>query len=433
MIDCAHKNRHGEAHTMRCKAVAYGVLRCLLWCVMATFITQCGASQHGVNSSQNDGDAFAEERLITMEPVLIRGNAEGAEALPINLRNTFEEADAYYDAKDYEKAIRTYQKLVDATNQEIWVRAALYNIGLAYEGMKDWERSAQSFVDVIRRFPTSDEGRDAYFRLAEALAQLGEFQRIPPLMEEVLQRPDLTLERRIEALVRDGTAQFEMRKFVEAEKTLKTAIRIEENDREAAIQEDRRVQRGKTAQIAIAQANYLLGQIYHEIFSEIRMVLPVSRYKRDLADKDSLFHQAIDWYTKAVKAGDIYWTPQAGYQIAKLYKDYYFDVLASEVPQNFTEEQRDVYFQALREFLDPGLKTTIRMYERALSMAYRFGSQDPVVDTMLKELRFLEEYRETQKGWKEEEALIFKGEHPHSPEPAKDLVFRDDMLPNGHR
>lgn len=392
-------------------------------------LAACGARQT-TDDAALDSDGFQVAQVFEMDTIVIRASADDDEEEPqpdIDLRNTFDEANAYFQAEDYVRAIRLYTRVFNASDELIWLKASLYNIGLSYENMGDWERAAYTFDELIDLFPTTDEGRDAYFRLGEALAHLGEFQRIVPLMVEVLKRPDLNDDRRIEGLVRQGTAQVELREFAAAETVLRNAIEFDERSRKRALEEGRRYERGRLANTGIAQAKYLIGRIYHEIFGEIRMVLPVERYKKDLADKDALFHQALKEYTAAVRTGNAYWAPQAGFQIGKLYEDYYFDILASEVPQTFTQEHRDIYFSELRKFLAPGLKSALQMYERALGMAYRMGSQDDVVEDLLEHVLALQEYQDDHEQWAAEHVAVFEGRHPHSPNPAREMVFRDEV------
>lgn len=406
--------------------------RLVLICIavlFAGFSAACGARQakpDAIDTALARGDVAT----IDMEPLVIRahvGPDGDVQTTSVDLRNLFDEATAYYQADDFVNAIRLYQVVLDATDEEIWSKAAMYNSGLAWEGLGAWEEAAQTFDDIIRFFPTSKEARDAHFRLGEALAWLGEFQRIPSLMTAALQRPDLTLDRRLEALVRSGTAYFELRKFSDAEAKLQQALLLDESSRAEDLREGRRVERGRVAVSAMAQANFLLGRVYHEIFLEVRMVLPVERYKKDLADKQRLYEQAIDWYTRAVRTGNNYWAPQAGFMIGKLYEDYYFDILASEVPATFTAEQHQIYFDAMREFLAPGLQRAIEMYEQALGMSYRMGSQDDVVDLLLDTVERLKRYREEKLGWEEEHQQIIAGTHPRSPRPASGMVFRHEV------
>lgn len=401
-------------------------------CVLLAFAitaSACGAKQQPADPPiDRESDGIV---VIEMDPMVIRAHVDedGTQRVAASdLRDLFDEATAYYQAGDYVDAIRLYQLVLDATDEEIWSKAAMYNMGLSWESLSAWEEAAQTFDDIIAFFPTSKEARDAHFRLAEALAWLGEFQRVPPLMTSAMQRPDLNTDRRLEALVRSGTANFELRRFTAAERELGRALTLDEEDRSEAMQAVRTIQRGRVATRAVAQANFLLGRIYHEIFSEIRMLLPVERYKRDLADKNRLFDQALDWYTRAVRTGDVYWAPQAGYMMGKLYEDAYFDILASELPDHFTDEHHQIYFAAMREYLADTLDRCLRMYEQALGMSYRMGSQDPVIESLLEDIDRLQSYRDNQDGWEEEHLQIIAGTHAHSPRPAGNLVFRGERV-----
>lgn len=405
----------------------FHILACLVLCMM---LVACGAKQT-LDSGQDDIDYEALPTL-EMDPVVIRvhrGEDGEFRTSSAELRQLFEEATAYFKAGDFPNALRFYQTVLDATDDDIWVKAAMYNSGLSWEGLEAWEEAAQTFDEIIDRFPTSREARDGFFRLAEAMAWLGEFHRVPSLMTQVMQRPDVDIDRRLEALVRAGTAHFELRQFADAERTLGRVLTLDEESRAEDLAAGRSIRRGRTAIEAVAQANYLLGRIYHEIFLEIRMVLPVEQYKKDLADKQRLFEQALEWYTRAVRTGNVFWAPQAGLMMGRLYENYYTDILASEVPAHFTEEQKDIYFNAMREYLAPTLDRAISMYEQALGMAFRMGNRDAAADAILESIDRLKQYRDEQVGWQDEHIQVFEGSHPRSPRPGKGMVFRDEVLP----
>ena len=67
------------------------------------------------------------------------------------------------------------------------------------------------------------------------------------------------------------------------------------------------------------------------------------------------------------------------------------------------------------------------MYEQALGMSYRMGSQDPVIDRLLEAIARLQSYRDSQDGWEEEHLQVIAGAHAHSPRPARNLVFRNEQ------
>lgn len=400
--------------------------------VASLLMQACGAQRQQARADRRIDAAIAagDYEHIELDPVVIHSNVREdgtVVSATTDLNSLFEEGTAYYRAKDYANAVRLYDMVLAYSDDPLWQRPAMFNRGLSLEGAGEWEDAAADFAEIIRRWPTSRDARDAYFRLAEAYAWIGTFQEIPPLMRAALQRVDLTVDRRIEALVRAGTAWFEMRRFEDAEREFTAAIELDVVDREARMNEGRSSIRSNTAGTALAQANFILGRIYHEIFSEIRMVLPVDRYREDLADKDRLYHQAVDWYTRAVRTGDLYWTVHAGYMLGKINEDYYYDILASEVPATFGDEELSHYWPAMREYLDPGMKKAARMYELALGMAYRLGSRDPIVEEMITAIARIERYLERKEGWEEEQRLVVEGRHGHSPDLLRGTVFRHEV------
>lgn len=400
--------------------------------VAAVGLSGCGARREFVRQERRIDAAIAagNVEIMDFDPVVIQATVDedGSVVTTVtDLHAIFEEGVAYYRAQDYARAIDRYDRVLRYTDDPVWIRPALFNRGLAEEGRARWEDAASDYSEVIQRWPTSRDARDAYFRLAECYAWTGAFQEVPRLMRAALQRVDLDVDKRIEALVRTGTAYFEMRRYDEAQREFNAAIQLDEADRESRMAEGRSSIRGANASGALAQANYLLGRIYHEIFAEIRMVLPVERYREDLADKDRLYQQAVDWYTRAVRTGDPYWTVHAGYMLGKINEDYYYDILASEIPSNFGAAELSYYWPGIREFIEPGMRKALRMYEAALSMGYRMGSRDPIMDEMLSSIARIDRYLSTQEGWESEQREVLEGRHSHSPFIRPGMVFRNEV------
>src|SRR5699024_7761105 len=138
------------------------------------------------NASKDTEETKKFSQVFEMDEVVIRASADDDifdDHEAVDLRSTFDEASAYFQAEDYTNAITLYRRVLNASDETNWQKAASYNIALAYEHQHRWTDAQEAFEEVIRHFPTTEEGRDAHFRLAEVLAQIGEFQRIVPLMD----------------------------------------------------------------------------------------------------------------------------------------------------------------------------------------------------------------------------------------------------------
>lgn len=386
-------------------------------------------------AAQQRAEGEESERVIEMEPMVIVASSgeDGPTVAMAELTDVFNEANDYYRAEDYERAVERYELVLRSTDDPSWQRIALFNLGLAQESLGRCEQAVAAFEDVIGLAPASEDALDAIFHVAECHANRGEFQLVPPLMERARRHRFLTLQREAEASLREGTALYEMRRFAAAEDALSWVLEINEAAERARASGDESASPLGAGHPIIAQSKFMLGSVYHQLFSEIRMVLPLERYRRDLEDKQRLFEQAHDWYIEAIRTGNVLWAPAAGHMVAKLYEDYYFDILASEVPETFGELELEIYFEELRAFIQPGLDRAMNLYERALAMAYRLGNQTTWVDETLEAIERLQNYANNEELWEEEHQLIVENRHPRSARVLDDMVFRDDLRSRGDR
>jgi hypothetical protein len=228
-------------------------------------------------------------------------------------------------------------------------------------------------------------------------------------MERALRRARLTLTDRVEAHLRWANATLEMREWGEAEHQFREVLRI---NRDAAI--DREQESLPPFHPIVVQAHWGLGRAYHEIFLEIKLVLPQEEIHGALVDKAQLLDQARSAYLEVVRSGHPYWSPAAGFMIGQIYEDFYLDVLACEVPQQFDEITLEVYFEELREYLEPVLERALRIYQDNLAMAERMGSDNVWVEETQFGIERLQRMRDDPNLRREQELMILEQLHPHS-------------------
>lgn len=398
--------------------------------LLLVLLTACGTT--GTNTR---ADAPVDEPPLTtydFEAVVIRGsvNEDGTvETTAADVPTLFEEANDYLRADDYANALRLYDLVLEATEDEEYLRVAHYNRALSLEGLLEFHEAARGYAHVIRTWPASDDATYAHFRLAECFAQTGQYERVPPLMERVLPRGGLALVDRLEAELRWGYALLEMRDFVGADEHLQRVIRGNEDalvrwNPESQNWRERPLERGDPV---IAQAWFGRGRIYHELFREVRLVLPEARLTEDLVAKTQLFEQSQEAYLHAVRSGNRYWAPAAGFMVGQLFEDFYYDVLATEVPPEFNELELEVYFEELRAFVEPAMQRAMGVYENNLAMAYRLGSDSVWVEDTLASIERIHEYLQHREGWEAEHRLIIEHRHPRSANYAGHMQFRDEQ------
>jgi tetratricopeptide (TPR) repeat protein len=391
----------------------------------------------GCAGSQTRAEPFDPENTpvttITydFEPTVVQariGEDGRIETRASDVPQLFSEANAYLRADDYEEALRLYDLVLEATFDEEYERVAHYNRALALEGMLEYHEAALSYAHVIRTWPASDDATYAHFRLAECFAQTGQYERVPALMERVLPRGGLALVDRLEAELRWGYALLEMRDFVGADEHLQNVIRGNQQalvrwSPESTDWRERPLERNDAI---LSQAWFGRGRIYHELFREVRLVLPEARLTEDLVAKTQLFEQSQEAYLHAVRSGNRYWAPAAGFMVGQLFEDFYYDVLATEVPPEFNEVELEVYFEELRAFIAPAMERAMGVYENNLAMAYRLGAEGVWVEDTLASIERIDQYLREREGWETEHRLIIEHRHPRSANYAGHMQFRSE-------
>lgn len=383
----------------------------------------CGA----VQARRADALAQIPTTEVVFDETLITREADG-EVGTRTVSEVFEEANDYLRADDTANAIRLYTFVIDTFSDESYVRTAHYNLGLALEQERRFDEALAHYNTIIATWLGSDDATWAHFRVAECASQLGRYEDIPALMEAVLPRSGLHLIDRIEAHLRWGNALLELRQYAESDMHLQEALELNERARMRWRPGDEAADEPLPDDHAmLAQANFSRGRIYHELFLEIRLVLPEERLTRDLIDKGQLFEQAQEAYLDGVRTGHRYWATAAGFMIGQLYEDFYYDVLATEIPTSFNELELEIYFEELRAFLEPAMERAMGIYENNLAMAYRIGSQNEWVDDTLSSINRVQRYLVDHENWDVEQQLVIERMHPRSAFFADQMVFRSEL------
>lgn len=368
--------------------------------LLAGFLGGCGARQaiHTVN----------------MDPTVI-SLADEDEIIYGDAADLFTEAGELLRAGQHGRALRRYLLIREVFPEITYMRTVAYNTGLCYEGLDEWQGAADMYREVVENWPATQDATDALFRWAEADSQLGRYEEVVPLMERVLRRARLTLFDRIEAHVRWGNATLELREFAPAEQHFREAIR---QNRQAATRSAEEADPANQAlpefHPVLIQAHFGLGNTYHQLFLDIKLVLPEDSIRQALVDKGQLLEQARLAYIEAVRAGHPYWSPAAGFMIGQIYEDFYLDILACEVPHHFDEVTMEVYFDELRDYLRPLIERAMSVYEDNIAMSDRMRANSEWVEETQLGIQRIERYLFDEPFQETQEEEILEQRHPHS-------------------
>lgn len=341
---------------------------------------------------------------VDLDPMLFRPNPDGSPGKALDSNEVFERAYTAFSARNYEVAAENYDIIIKYFDDSRFYLPSLYNAGLSYEKLQRWSEAADRYRLVIEKFPDQPDARDAYYRLASAMDQLGQYEPVVELMTDVLLRPELSTFDRVEAHVRRANALLELGHTDEAIDGYRTSLHI--NDEAPA------EQRLQANSHLLVQSYFGMGRAYHSQVAAIKLVLPTERMGEDLKEKAELFMRAQSAYIKALSYHHPHWSMAAGFMIGRLYEDFYTDIFEAEIPDDLSQEAIGFYFEELRKQIRPLMVRAVQVYEKNLSLSRRIGTssdENPWVADTEKHLDRLKAYLDDPSTQKRAERFVMSG------------------------
>ena len=320
----------------------------------------CATARHAARP-----DPTAPVERVEMEPMALAvvgaGPARHVEAYDAG--SLFQEASAALSAERFEGALEGYDRLIREFPASTYAVASLYNAGLAAEGLKNYAGAAARYRTLVDTHGDTKDALDALFRLGACLAEIENWPASAEAFGQLLGHAEISTFDRIEGLARRGLAQYNMKDRAASERTFREAMTL--------YRERQEVER-LDADFFVAMSQYYLGELAHDEFRAVPVRLPERQMKRDLEDKARLLLVAQGRYVDVARIKNVAWATAAGYQMARLYREFYDQVMAAPAP-TMTTEERQVYFEELKKYLEPLLLKAIHAHELTQMVAQRNG------------------------------------------------------------
>ena len=322
--------------------------------------------------------------VIEMEPMVfqldgadqtIRMNTLEPEAL-------FAEGRVAFRQERYKDSAVAFELFVKEFPADKRYRNALYNAGLSRERLEQWRQALDHYNAYLMAASSEQEKADGRFR--RVMCYLG-LEDGPGVLSAVETLKELKLSPLdgAEASALEGRGYELSGDLAKAERAYLRALQVEDSQT---------VQGPFQRNAHLAMAQYRIGEIYRFLFDAVLFRLPVERMKRDLHDKSTLFLKAQAAYLRAIRRDNKDWALAAGFRTGEIYEAFYRDFMKAEVPPELSEEEVAIYYNELREQVQPLLKRAIRVYEKNIKMGARSRqSQSPWVNKTEKHLKQLRE------------------------------------------
>ena len=306
---------------------------------------------------------------VRFDEVVITGDLELEK---LNDEELFAAGTSFFAAEDFSQAARYFGRLADFYPKSKHHRAAVYNAGLAFEKIKQWDEAYMRFADLSDPAKGHGDALDASFRVAETLYHLERFDAAVDVLQTIAGRTDVTVDKILEARTQEGVCELESGNTDAAEATLRKVISTWQELPDRDVVED----------YFPAQAQFFLGEIYRIHYESI-VLDPnrgVDQLAQDVEYKAELLLSAQGHYLRGIRIGNGYWATAAGARIGGLYENLYDHMMNAEAPKELSANEADVYKHELRKKIRVLLTKAITIYERTIEAAERIGASSPFVE-----------------------------------------------------
>lgn len=312
-------------------------------------------------------------KLTAFKPARPESTPLCAEGTPrLNEEELFAAGTAAFGEESFAGAARCFGQLADLHRENPYRSEALYRAGLAHERLQEWEAALSRFGALANPGGPEGYGLDAAFRQAETLYHLGRFDDARRLLDRIVSRSDLPLQRKLEAQVQRGVCELEADDADAAEKTLRGALESYSTLRE----------REEVDDYYPAQAQFFLGELYRMHCEEVHLgpKQDAEALGKELEYKAELLLSAQGHYLRAIRMSHPYWATAAGAQIGLLYEALYDEMVHAPLPRELAAREVEFYRQELRKKVRVLVSKAISAYEQTLEAAERVGSAGPFVE-----------------------------------------------------
>jgi tetratricopeptide (TPR) repeat protein len=304
-------------------------------------------------------DAASAKNRIELAPVVVSPYSDE------ELAAQFEDGRALLLEGKPREAIDVFDRILRLSPEGVAAPLSLYARGDAQEGLGDRSRAAESFRELVKRFPAHDLAKVARIRLSRLLGYLERWAELVEVADAMLAAPDLTVLEAIEARGARALGLVEQERLEEASREVMRA--------RDSIEEHRIGEAGRPP-IELAPVSFALGEVRRAKSEQIRFSPLPPNFTDVFEQRCQGLLDAQNAYTDAMRALDAHWSAMAGFRIGQLYEQLHRDVMQITPPPAATTLRKKQLFEgAMRVRYRVLLEKGLRMMSGVVKMGERTG------------------------------------------------------------
>ena len=311
-------------------------------------------------------------KTIELEPlrvVVVRDNEGESEVIATDARSIFDDGNAALADGDWAEALGRYEELLLDFPDSSLVNPALFNAGLALEGLEQMDEAIKRYEILAERDGQGRDGIDARIRSAALYADSQRWNAALEVIDKLLALRRLGSSDRVEGLARRGYVLLEAKDFSAAEVSLREAIAVYDKASAAGELLDGDYFR--------AMSYFYLGDIPRRQFDALPIRLPEAQMQRDVEAKATLVLLAKERFDDTIGLGNIYWATAAGFRLADMQHSFWRSIVSAPIPPHLNAQASKIYVEQVHLHSLSLLKEALRVHGKNVQVATVYKSQTP--------------------------------------------------------
>lgn len=315
------------------------------------------AAQAAVNAEVEARRAADLKTLALAAQLLVKDHKqrpEAAQGIWI-AANTYQEVGLFSEAADY------HQIIVDTWPKYEHHKDAAYNAVLLRTTVGEHDKAIQS-GNSYKKYYSRDKG------MAEVTFLMGKAHEKAEKWKDAEK-----VYARYANETRDPNAEIEALVRLAVVRKADAAGRARALNQAMQVHKLHRGQLNDSGKYFAAKARYMQGEAVLAKFEQVTIEGDVKQLKQRLKTKSNLLKQAAETFLDTSKMGVAEWTTASLYQIGFTYEAFAQALLNSPPPENLSDDEKDLYSQAIDEFVIPIEESSLEAYESGWLKAVELG------------------------------------------------------------
>ncbi len=227
----------------------------------------------------------------------------------------------YGEIHEFRNAALTYERLARTTKDSLQVHDALFNSSLFFVKAEDWENAIRINQEFVSKFPDSEDADDLFFDIANYYLKLDKFEEANQIYGDYAEKFP-TSPRVVESFYRRGRYFEDKGEIEKALAEYQKAV-----DKNSELAANNLITNDFFAAEALSQAT----KIKFSEFRKIEFELPMANMEKARRKKRDLLIEIVDGFTKVASYGTVH-LYEATYNIGKAYEEFADTWVRQEIP-----------------------------------------------------------------------------------------------------